>query len=303
MAITTDAHGSRHLSNSGATEVPGKVGNAAFIGAGNLLSLETDAGIEFVWLDFYCFAWLKFAATPTSWEVPATKRPGETTGGEWQIRIGPVTGGLLQAVFYGPGGERTLNSDLTPTPGEWAFVEWGVRNAARKSIENIQQVGDDVHVTVTGHGVTSESYIIDGNTCTPGLDGVYTLGVLDANTLVISGVTLTDIVISGAVSLSTGFICINRGTEVSGVAAVVEAGTTLFLGSDGAGNSMNGAIDQVAIFSLVPDASYRNAVYNSGEGVALAGLPSTLGLVAFYELGENTPAPSSPAVALLIAGD
>lgn len=231
MAITTDAHGSRHLTNSGATETTGKVGNAAYIGSGNLLSLASDAGIEFVGADFYCCAWLKFNATPSSWEVPATKRPGATTGGEWQVRIGPGTSGLLQAVFYGTGGDVLIDSDLTPTVGVWYFVEWGVKD--------------------TG---------------------------------------------------TTGFICINRGTDATSAVAVDEAGTSLYIGSDGAGNSLNGSIDQFAIFSIVPDASGRNSIYNSGAGRAYADLSSTTGLVAFYELGGASSTGGAKNMLLLGVG-
>lgn len=231
MAITTDAHGSRHLTNSGASEATGKIGNAAYIGSGNLLSLASDAGIEFVGADFYCCCWLKFDATPTNWEVPSTKRPGATTGGEWQIRIGPGTSGLLQAVFYGTGGDVLIDSDLTPTPGVWYFVEWGV-----------------------------------------------------------------------SASGTTGFICVNRGTEATDTVAVDESGSTLYVGSDGAGFSLNGSIDQFAIFSLVPDASNRNSIYNSGAGRAYANLSSTTGLVAFYELGETPSSGGAKNMTLLGVG-
>ncbi len=218
MALTTDAHGSRHLTNNGATEVAGLVGNCAQIGAGNYLSVPSDSGIEFLGVDFYIAFFVRFDTLNGSWRVPATKRPGPTTGGEWQLRIGP--GDLLQFLAYGTGGDAVIDCSTTPVTGQWYFVEFGVK---------------------------------DGGT--------------------------------------TAFLAVNRGADETAACAIDEAGFDLYFGADGAGNSLLGKLDQIAICNAVPNTTDRDNLFNGGDGRAYAEVSSLAGLVAFYELGDpaNTP--------------
>ncbi len=141
MAITTDSHGSRHLTNNGATEVAGLVGNCAQIGAGNYLSVPSDSGIEFLGVDFYIAFFVRFDTLNGSWQVPGTKRPGPTTGGEWQLRIGP--GDLLQFLAYGTGGDAQIDCSTTPVTGQWYFVEFGVKDGGTTAFLAVNRGADE----------------------------------------------------------------------------------------------------------------------------------------------------------------
>ncbi len=141
MAITTDAHGSRHLTNAGATEVAGKVGNCAYIGALNYLALGTDAGIEFVGVDFYVAMWVRWDSLTGAFQVPATKRPGATTGGEWQLRVGP--GDLLQFLAYGTGGDAVIDCSVTPVVNTWYFIECGVKDGGTTAFLAVNRGADE----------------------------------------------------------------------------------------------------------------------------------------------------------------
>ncbi len=157
--------------------------------------------------------WVKWDTLNGSWQVPATKRPGSTTGGEWQVRIG--AGDLLQFLAYGTSGDAVINCSTTPVTGQWYFIECGVKDG----------------------GITA-------------------------------------------------FMSVNRGADETAACAIDEAGSVLYIGSDGAGSGLLGTIDQLAIYNAVPGSTYRDHLYNGGDGRAYADLSSTANLVAFWEFGH-----------------
>ncbi len=129
MALIDDAHGARTLTNTNSVAaIAGKVGNCAeFVDTSSqYLGVATDAGIEFLGVDFYCCAWVKFNDIGTEYEIVACKRPG-TYNGEWQLHITP--GSALQFETYGSGGIVDITSSVTPTTGVWYFIEWGVKDS------------------------------------------------------------------------------------------------------------------------------------------------------------------------------
>lgn len=213
MALVDDAHGARTLTNTNSVaSVAGKVGNCAeFVYASaNMLGVGSDAGIEFLGVDFYACAWVKFNDIGTEYEIPFCKRPG-TYYGEWQLHITPAS--VLQFETYGSGGIVDITSSVTPSTGVWYFIEWGVKDSG-----------------------------------------------------------------------TTGFICVDRGTEDTATVAIDAVGSSLFFGYDAGAAYFNGLLDQVAIYSAVPDSTYRDELYNSGSGKSYASLSGTSNLVSFWEL-------------------
>ena len=62
---------------------------------------------------------------------------------------------------------------------------------------------------------------------------------------------------------------VNAGTPVTATSSNYDDGTTFILGGQGTGNTLQGKMDEVAIWDVALDADAVSAIYNSGTPIAL----------------------------------